>query len=48
MYFPLVNVKTEGQSEENKLDICKEGGEFEGRVPNLNASFFFVYISLKP
>jgi hypothetical protein len=47
MPFPLVNIKNEGQNEENKLDIYKEDGEYEGRVPNLNASFFFVYFSLK-
>jgi hypothetical protein len=45
LYFS--KYKTEGHSEENKLDIYKEDGECEGRVPNLNASFFFVYLFLK-
>jgi len=47
MPFRLVNIKTEGHYEENKLEIYKEDGEYEGRVPYLNASFFFVYLSLK-
>ena len=48
MPFPLVNFKSEGHGEENNPDVYKEDGEYEVRVPNLNASFFFLYLSLKP
>jgi hypothetical protein len=48
MLFPSVNINTEGHSEKDKLDIYKESGKYEGRVSDLNASFFFVYLSLKP